>query len=94
MLQRLFIHANVEAEMHKRDSIIGHHDFTNPSNMDDNNNKNKHSGLKVIIIAATLYFIWIWVGIIFYKYHSNWTLGMYTCMCITMKPPPQNDLGL
>ena len=92
MLQRLFIHANVEAEMHERNSIIhSHHDFTNPSNIDDNN-KSKHSGSKVIIIAATLYFIWIWVGIIFYKYYGNWTLGM--CMCIIMKPPHKNDLGL
>ena len=29
----------------------------------------------IINIAGMIYFIWVWVGIIFYKYHNNWTIS-------------------
>jgi len=87
MLQRLFIHANVEAEMHERSSVIDdhHHELMNSSN-DDNkkSSEQQHSGTKVVIIAATLYFIWIWVGIIFYKFYGDWTLGMSKTIELTL----------
>ena len=29
----------------------------------------------IINIAGMIYFCWVWIGIIFYKYHNNWTMS-------------------
>ena len=76
MWQRLFISANVQAELNERSSVIDDHEFASLSK--DNRSEHRYSGSKVIIIALALYFIWIWVGIIFYKFYDNWTLGNRT----------------
>ena len=87
MIQRLsYIQADLltrQAEYNENNNINSNNNNELATKIDYANNEGERNDflnkrkapLTILFISLSLYFIWIWVGIIFYKYHNSWTLG-------------------